>query len=127
MNFSKIVVSVTALVFLGFGVAIFFGPAAVMGTVHVDVSDPMARTEIRAFYGGLEIGIALFLAHCVFIGGRVRAGLVAGTLMLGGVLAARVLGAWIDGTFHGAILWAAILEGTGTVVNGVAWRMHKGA
>ena len=126
MNFSKVVVVITALIFLGFGLVILFAPGAVMGMVNFDVSDPIARTEIRAFYGGLEIGIALFLAHCVFLGGRARAGLVAGTLMLGGVFFSRLLGAWIDGTSHGAIAWAALMEGTGAVVNGIAWRIHKG-
>lgn len=57
-------IALTAAAFGGFGLWLLVDPAA-LGAVGVGVDGPMARTEIRAFYAGLELGIAGFLLLCL--------------------------------------------------------------
>ena len=51
----------TTLVWLGFGVWLLLRPDDLLASFDA-VSTPALRTEIRGFYGGLELGIAATLA-----------------------------------------------------------------
>ena len=55
-----------------------------------------ALTEIRAFYGGLQLGIAGFLIWCLRDPGRTSTGLLLGGLAVGGAGLGRVVGMAID-------------------------------
>lgn len=57
---------------------------------------PSALTEIRAFYGGLQLGIGLFLAWCLRVPDRVLHGLLLGALAVGGAGLARTFGVVMD-------------------------------
>ena len=62
-NFGKWVLVLAGLGFLGFGVAITAAPAAVLAGVGITGS-PAGLVELRAFYGGLELGLGTFLLIC---------------------------------------------------------------
>ena len=62
-NFGKWVLVLAGLGFLGFGVAITAAPAAVLGGVGISGS-AAGLVELRAFYGGLELGLGAFLLVC---------------------------------------------------------------
>lgn len=74
-RFPEVVLGISAAVWAAFGVWLFADPAA-LSHVGVVVETPSARTEVRAFYGGLELGVAAFLAWCLLTD-EVRAGLAA--------------------------------------------------
>ena len=61
------------------------------------VATPSGLTEIRAFYGGLQIGVGLFLLWCLRQQSMIPAGLLLVGLAVGGAGIARVLGMTIDG------------------------------
>jgi len=58
---SKVFVVFTMLVLAGFGVASLFWTQALFDQAGIALTTSTAVSEIRAFYGGLEIGLALTL------------------------------------------------------------------
>ena len=64
MTFPKLVVYLSAATFADFGAWLMLAPTALEDVASVGLSNPEARAEIRAMYGGLEIGIAAFLHWC---------------------------------------------------------------
>jgi hypothetical protein len=70
-------------------------------------ASPSGLTDLRAIYGGLQIGLGAFLLWCRSDPARTTAGLLALGLAVGCVGALRVLGMLVDGepnAFHAANL-----------------------
>ncbi|KXW57409.1 hypothetical protein FEMY_20790 [Ferrovum myxofaciens] len=59
-------------------------------------ASPGGLTDMRATYGGLSLGIGLFLGHCARTG-AFRSGLLASLLMLSSAALGRLLGIYLDG------------------------------
>ena len=59
---TRVTLWLAAALFLAFGLAILIQPELLSG-MGLPVQ-PVWRTELRAFYGGLEIGLAAFLILC---------------------------------------------------------------
>jgi len=55
-----------------------------------------AITDFRATYGGLEIGIAAFLAYCTFPSGMTRVGILSSLCSLIGLAVTRIAGMLLD-------------------------------
>ena len=99
MKFARFVVGVSALAFLGFGTAFLVAPETLVGTVALQPTDPIGLTEIRAFYGGLEIGLAVFLLACLFGDRRdLLAATSAVAMTMAAVAIARGWGMFMDDT-----------------------------
>ncbi len=65
-TFARLLVILSALGFLAFGLWYVVDPVAPMLAIGVPVEGPVAATEFRAFYGGLELGLAAFLLGCAW-------------------------------------------------------------
>ncbi len=109
----RILLSVTALVFLGIAVANLFAPHEMAKGLGYTLDNVDARSEYRAIYVGL------WLAHAVACGlaarhiHEPRLGDVVGFLILGQVVG-RFVSVALDGELPGmGILPFAILEGVG--------------
>ncbi|MEZ6079691.1 MAG: hypothetical protein R3C56_29685 [Pirellulaceae bacterium] len=50
---------ITAAIYAGFAIWLGSTPAALLTTFGIESSTPAMLTEIRAFYGGIEMGIAV--------------------------------------------------------------------
>ena len=61
MMLNRLSLSLTSLAFAGFGTWLLVRPET-METVGLALTTPAAYTEVRGFYGGLELGCALFFA-----------------------------------------------------------------
>ena len=59
MRLAKISLLASAVGFAGFGLALIIAPH-LMESAGLSIIDPAGRIEIRAFYGGLELGLAMF-------------------------------------------------------------------
>ncbi len=59
MKLAKFSLLVSAIGFAGFGLALFIAPN-LMESAGLSIIDPAGRIEIRAFYGGIELGLAMF-------------------------------------------------------------------
>jgi hypothetical protein len=70
----------------------------------------VTRTEIRAFYGGLEVGLGLFLLIAASIRRWIAAGLVAVILGFGCTAAGRALGLVLDAPEAPGVLIFLLVE-----------------
>jgi len=95
--------------FFGFGVALLLFPSEVIGLAFIEASHPTARMEIRAFYGGLEIGLALYLFYSIKKQHLTHA-LTLSSLVLGGIILGRLFDAAIDGVEGNFLYYALLVE-----------------
>ena len=94
----RVLLYVGASVLSVIGVLFIFWPHAMGALVALGMSSPAAATDVRATYGGFELGVALFLGYCASAPGLVRAGLVAAFLGMLGFAVGRGVGMWVDGS-----------------------------
>lgn len=120
-TFGKWVLGLAGLGFLGFGLAIVVAPAAVLGSVGIGGS-VAGLIELRAFYGGLELGLGAFLLACVARPDWREPGLWSVALVNGGIAAARLLGIALTGEFTGFFAAALVWEIGFTVAATLALR-----
>lgn len=80
-----------ALVFAGIGAACLLLPESLFRAVDLALDSPTARVEIYAFYGGFELGIAVFLGICAARTDWLPLGLTAMATMLGGMGGVRLV------------------------------------
>ncbi|QKE41907.1 MAG: DUF4345 family protein [Ferrovum myxofaciens] len=97
MKFPSFLLWVNGLLFALFGAGFLILPAqmAMLVTESAPAS-PGGLTDMRATYGGLSLGIGLFLGHCARTG-AFRSGLLASLLMLSSAALGRLLGIYLDG------------------------------
>lgn len=63
-TFSVFVLALAGLGFLGFGLWLLADPAGGLAGVGIAATTAAGLVELRAFYGGLEVGLGLFLLIC---------------------------------------------------------------
>ena len=95
MGVARGVLWLSALTFAGFGAAFALFPRAMARLVEIELPTDTARIDFVATYGGLELGLAAFFGLCASRPDpvRVRLGLLASGLALGGFATARLAGA----------------------------------
>lgn len=76
----------------GLGLLYLLHPDAISNSAGISPGSPSALAEIRSTYGGLHVGIALFLLACAAREGRRRTGLLFCGLAFAGAGIARVAG-----------------------------------
>ena len=62
MLLARTAITFTLLTFLVFGAWLYFAPEKLDAWLDVQATSPRGRAEIRAFYGGLMLGLAGFFA-----------------------------------------------------------------
>ena len=123
-RFRVILLSLAGLGFLGFGLAIVAAPEAVLAPVGIS-GTTAGLIELRAFYGGLELGLAAFLFACAAKPAWREPGLWSVALVNGGIAAARLLGIGLTGEFTGFFAGALVWEIGFTVAALLALRGRK--
>ena len=118
----SVVLLFDAIAFAGFGVAFLFAPAELVAKVDIALQSPVAVSEIRAFYGGLELGVAAYLAAA--LAGKVdrRSALLLAALTLcfiGGIRIATIVTAV---GAHGLSIQLATTEMVGGLASIAAYR-----
>jgi len=78
------------VLFLIFGVAGLIAPETIASLVHYDLQSSIAQMEFMATYGGLFIGLGVFMFYC--IKSNVQLGFVCVLLTMGSMLLARTFG-----------------------------------
>lgn len=122
MRFARFVLAVSAVPFTLVGASFLLCPASMASLIGVSLAGATADADVRAVYGGLQLGCASFLALAAFNPGWCRAGLVAQLLLYGGLAGARIVSYGLVGLPSpiGWALHAGELIGLGLGV--VAWR-----
>lgn len=112
----RAVVAITALAFAGIGVWALASPQGALGTVGVAARDAAGVVELRAMYGGLQLGAALFFGWCAADADRLRTGLAATATLIGGLGGVRAAGLVLDRPDSPLLYVFAVLELTGAAL-----------
>ncbi|MDG2220462.1 MAG: DUF4345 family protein [Rubripirellula sp.] len=107
-RFCNVAIFITAISWAGFAVWLGTNPGALLPAFGVDESTPQMLTEVRAFYGGVEMAIAVAMI-VLWYRGQLFAALLVGGLPLLGSASGRCVGLLVDG-FSSMHLGFAILE-----------------
>ena len=118
MTLARLSLGLTALVFAFFGVCFLLAPTSLM-RIGIWLTLPNSVAEIRAFYGGLEIGLAAFFFLALARPAWFVPALMLQALALGATAAARLIGIAGGGTTE-VMLALAAAEAIGCVVAIVA-------
>jgi hypothetical protein len=109
-TYATVVLALCALGFLAFGLWLLKDPGA-LARIGIDSSSKIGQVELRAFYGGMELGLGAFLLLCAFRPEWRTAGLWLVLLANGGAGLARVLAIGLAGAGVGTYLgWALAWE-----------------
>ena len=106
----RLVLVLVGLSFVGFGALFISNPGEMAALVSLALIDRTARTDVRATYGGLELGVGVFLLACALRRDFVRVGLFASACVLVAMATARFVGLLLDGWWQPLELLVAILE-----------------
>ena len=126
MRFAQTVLILGALPFAGVGIAFLAWPATWAAKIDLGVAGPTALADVRAVYGGMQLGCAYLLWRCAGRPERVRSGLVMMGVLYGSLAAARFVSYALAGLpsslgllLHGAELLAVALAGL------AAWHLRR--
>jgi len=108
MTFWRLVLVGFGLGYVGFGFAFLFSPSELAAFLSLTFSDPSARTDFRAMYGGLEIGLGGFMLACAVRREFVRIGLFAAACSTVGMATARTVGMMLDGVTFSQLISAVV-------------------
>ena len=127
MGFPRIVLGVTGVVFVTLGLVFFSSPPFLASLLGIEFGTVDAMNDIRAIYGGLEIGVGFFILYCARQPQLVPLGLVASTLAFGCMVLARFGSFFLDGAPTSPLMTAWAIEGIGLVLCVLALRRVQAA
>ncbi|MNF32837.1 hypothetical protein D3C85_639100 [compost metagenome] len=111
MLFARVILVLQMLALAGLGLAYFVRPHEMANLSGMLLMAPAAATDVRAYYGGLQLGLAAFLGLALTRLDLTRAALSLLVLLYSALALARIGGLWLDGgaqqTFN---LLALLLE-----------------
>ena len=111
MLFARVILLIQLLALAGLGLAYFINPHEMANLSGMLLMSPAAATDMRAFYGGLQIGLAAFIGLSLGRLDLIRAALTLLVLLYSSLALARIGGLWLDGgaqqTFN---FYALLLE-----------------
>jgi hypothetical protein len=111
-NLNVIVIAIAGLGFIAFGIVFLCWPNMIMPGLGVQALNDQAQVEIRAMYGGLELGLGLLMLSC-FSAKRQRFGLQLSLASYGGLGMARMASMLVIGVatpfLWFALIWEAVI------------------
>ncbi len=124
MPYARIFLVVQLLVLAGFGVAYFLWPQEMGAVSGMLLMESSAVTDVRAQYGALPVGLAVFLALAVWRQELTRPALILLLVLYASLALGRIAGLWLDGgaqqTFN---LWALLFEAVSAGLAG--WALQR--
>ena len=83
-----------------FGLLYLFTPESLTGPTGFGALPPGGVTDVRATYGGLQLGFGAFLLWAAADAGRIRFALVLVAFSIGAVAASRLTGLLLDASVN---------------------------
>jgi len=105
---SGILLWASAIIFALIGVYFLAVPDRAAASIGVAMLDDTGRTDIRATYGGMVLGIAVFFGWAARAPDRTVAGLWSMILVYGGLALGRIV-AIADGERPGGMMWSFLV------------------
>ena len=97
MLFARLILAVQAIVMLGLGLAYWLYPYEMANLNGMLLMEPASVSNTRVYYGGLQIGLALFLLWSMWRPERIRSALVLLVITQFALALARLGSLWQDG------------------------------
>lgn len=97
MIFARLILALQAIVMLGLGLAYWLYPYEMANLNGMLLMEPTSVSNTRVYYGGLQVGLALFLLWSMGRAERIRSALVLLILTQTSLALARLLSLWQDG------------------------------
>ncbi len=117
----RVLILVSAAIFLLFGSWLFAVPTALEG-IGIQLTSAAAITDVRAIYGGLELGLAAFLLVAQARPAWHRASLLLLACAIGGFAVGRLGGIILAGT-GSPLMWGLLaIEAAAAAVMAWAYR-----
>ena len=122
-NAPLVVLVLAGLGFAGFGAWLLLDPSGGLGGVGIAATTPAGLIELRAFYGGCELGLGAFLLACAAKPEWREAGLWLALLANGGTGLARLVGIALAGWLFTPFLASALVWEFGFAIAS-AWALR---
>ena len=97
MNTSKILLTLSALIYFAFGFVFLIIPDIITTMDGIVLPDRPAANHIRAVYGGMEIGLGMLLIYFCLVKDGVKNGLIVLAFSIGVTSLSRLYGIVFDG------------------------------
>jgi hypothetical protein len=110
MTFSRNYLIGVGVLSIAFGIAYLLAPTVLTDAANFGTLAPAAATDVRATYGGFQIGMGGFLLWSAASGDRIRGGLLLTLLTIGFVLGSRIVGLVLDGDMNDFHTSALVFE-----------------
>jgi len=94
----------STIAFALIGAYFLAAPERAAASIGVTLTDATARTDVRATYGGMVLGVGLFFGWAALAPERLDAGLWSMLLVYGGLALGRIV-ALATGERLGAMMW----------------------
>lgn len=120
MGLARFTLSFSALAFGLVGLCFLVSPTSMMSQIDISLDTATADSDIRAIYGGLELGLAVFFVMGLSRRSWTRPALVASLLVFSGMSGARVLSFLIAGFPDTTAYLLLAVEVLGVLLSGVA-------
>ncbi|MCU1297042.1 MAG: hypothetical protein JWO91_1320 [Acidobacteriaceae bacterium] len=122
MKLDRIALAITAAAFAGFGAASFIRPQ-ILTKVGLRAASSTGTAEIRAMYGGMELGFGLFFAIAAMRLNPSREALLAQVCGIGGLAVGRLASLLIDNP--DAVVKLLFLAEAGTATAGIIALLNR--
>ncbi|MBS7663997.1 DUF4345 family protein [Pseudomonas lalucatii] len=109
MLLARVVLILQVLALGGLGLAYFIRPHEMANLSGMLLLAPAAATDVRAYYGGLQLGLAAFLLLALARLELLRGALTLLVLLYSALALARIGGLWLDGGAQQTFNLAALL------------------
>ena len=90
---ARIFLALTALIWLPYGIYLFFAPGALVDIAGVAAVTTTGAIELKAMYGGLQAAIGAFALAAALRPTMIHSALLAGCFLFPGLAVARTLAA----------------------------------
>lgn len=116
MKSARVLLLLGAAVFTIVGIGFLIFPVEWAAVTEISLPTAMARTDLRATYGGLDLGVGIFLWVCARRDEWIRPGLVALSLAAAGFGGGRLAGIVAEGSAAPLMLTLLAIEAVIVVV-----------
>jgi hypothetical protein len=108
MLLGKIILGISALAFVGYGLVSLVSPEVPAGLVDLQMNSGDAFAEVAAIYGGLQTALGVFFLLALINPAHYRAGLLVLLLVMGGLALARFIALWVTADAIGSYTVSAL-------------------
>jgi hypothetical protein len=127
MNWPRSLLLLIGLGFLGFGVGYALWPLPMARLTDIPLPSPTARVDFAATYGGLQIGLGIFLLKCARRAIWFDAGLWAAAAALTGMVLIRLQSILVAAGPVTRAIWIGVtMEALGALATGLTLRYRRG-